>query len=236
MGYSALFRIALGDLLPDGKVKNKSLLRFCEDTAGFHSDAVGDGFRYRYSLGTVWIIMEWQLAVYSRPGYGETVKVETWNCGREKAHVWHGFNLTAADGTLIAEAYAKLCLMEMEKRRLVRIPAGVDEQYGNGPERKPFMLQMHFSAMTEADREYSAVICRSSTDVYGHLHNLGYWDLAEELLPSEVLGKTPCLIGLRFKNELSGGDTAQCQLFHTEDGEWILIKKDAVISAEIILK
>ena len=65
MSFTAVFRPGMEDLGAGMLVKNRSLLRFCEDTAGFHTDTEGVGtvligydtsiFAGRFSVWSYWI-------------------------------------------------------------------------------------------------------------------------------------------------------------------------------------
>ncbi len=67
MSFTAVFRPGMEDLGAGMLVKNRSLLRFCEDTAGFHTDTEGVGLRGMEERGLAWAPLGWDVAVYARP-------------------------------------------------------------------------------------------------------------------------------------------------------------------------
>lgn len=218
MGFSSVFQPGMEDLNPDLSVKNRSLLRFCEDVAGFHTDSLGDGLLSMNETGQAWILMAWYLEVYQRPRYGEPLTVTTWPRQMAKVHAWRDFSICDRRGNRLAEATSKWIVVENGSHRVVRIPERMQELYpeeagGTLAAWRPDRIELPETA----ERECVFPVRRSQADLLGHLHNLCYLDFAEDTLP-EAAGVPGAKnhVSLVFKSELKAGECVTCRYRNSE--------------------
>ena len=221
MGYTAYFRPGMEDLNPDRTVKNRSLLRMCEDTAGFHTDSVGDGLTVMDRTGYAWILLAWQLQVYERPCYGQKLTVSTWPRQMARVHAWRDFAIKDEQGQLLAEATSKWIVVSALDHAVMKIPAHMADLYPEEPGGGLSGWRPARPAIPErAEREEIRTIRRSRTDMLGHLHNLCYLDLAEDLLP-ESAGAPGRLnhVTIQYKTEIRADEDVRL-MYCAENGRY----------------
>ncbi len=235
MGFSAIFRPGMEDLGTGMLVKNRSLLRFCEDTAGFHTDTENVGLRGMEAQGLAWVLLAWDLAVYKRPSYGQELTVTTRVRQTNRVHSWRDFYVFDPGRTLLAEATSRWIVVRREDHAVVPIPDGIvrlfPEESGGG---LAGWRARRLEEQTEPEAEASIEIRRGRTDMLGHLHNLEYLTMAEDMLPAEC--GDPGLIDIltiRFKNEVRAGDTVRCLRFSREGGKRVDILGPKGLSATV---
>lgn len=236
MGYSVAFRVGMEDLRRNGKIKNRSLLRFCEDAAGFHSASVGDGLLDRQFSDEQWVLMGWRLQVRVRPAYGQTVCVETCSTGMERASAFRDFFLRAEDGSVLAQARSQWCLMNMERRALVRIPNYLDGLYG-----REAGTGTGFPRLTVPQGVWKAAggftVFPCDTDYLGHMHNLRYYDLAEAALTETAFGETgPERLQIRYFKEMAAGDSAERSVCELNGRYYVKIQSEKGLHALICME
>ncbi|MCQ2452623.1 MAG: thioesterase [Oscillospiraceae bacterium] len=237
MSYSASFQPGMEDLNPDLTVKNRSLLRYCEDTAGFHTDSLGDGLLQLNSTGQAWILMAWYMEVFKRPQYGDTLTVATWPRQMAKVHAWRDFRICDGEGSLLAEATSKWIVVEGENHRVVRIPERMRMLYPEEP--GGALSQWRPERVTlpvNRGRKAEVIIPRSRTDLLGHMHNLCYLDLAEDALPEKIgqPGSFPH-VSMVFKSELKAGEKAVCSCEQVDGQFRITLCHDDDLCAQVCL-
>ena len=208
MIFTANFKPGLDDAGLGGEIKNTSILRMLEDTAGFHSDSVHDGINEIDVKKTAWIIMAWRLQVIHRPQYGQELTVETWSRPMERAHAFRDFRLKYRSGEILAIASSKWSLINTETRRLVRLTDEFNKIYSvedtsvfeNWRPKRVVPPEIYLNSV-----DYR--VMRRDTDIIGHMHNLNYLSLAYEVLPDDVYfsGELPN-VEISYRNEIRLGD------------------------------
>ena len=235
MAFTAVFRPGMEDLGQDLLVRNRSLLRFCEDTAGFHSDSGGIGLAGLDGMGYAWVLLAWDLAVRERPRYGTELKVTTWVRETNRVHCWRDFIIRDGDGKTLAEAASRWIVVRKEDHAIVPIPPAVSAVFPPEPAGSlTGWKARRLPELTDPEEETVRTIDRSRTDMLGHLHNLGYLDLAEDMLPGAA--GDPGLIDvvtLRFKNEVRAGETVRCLRAGFEGGHRVDVFGPGGLSATV---
>ena len=235
MSFTAAFRPGMEDLGAGLLVRNRSLLRFCEDTAGFHSDSAGIGLAGLDEMGWAWVLLAWNLAVTERPRYGTELMVTTWVRETNRVHSWRDFRICNSEGRLLAEAASRWIIVQKEDHAILPIPPSVSGVFPAEPGGSlAGWKARRLPELTEAEEERVFVIDRSRTDMLGHLHNLGYLDLAEDMIPGER--GDPGLIDtvtLRFKNEVRAGETVHCLCAGFGDGQRVDVVGPRGLSASV---
>ena len=208
MIFTAKFRPGLCDAGLGGEIKNISILKMLEDTAGFHSDSVQDGINEMDTKKTAWVIMAWRLHVIRRPHYGQELTVETWSRPMERAHAFRDFRLKSESGEVLAIASSKWSLISTETRRLVRLTEEFNRRYSA----EDMCVFDSWRPKRFAPPETYAYtsdyrVMRRDTDIIGHMHNLNYLALAYEVLPDDVYfaGEMPD-VEISYRSEIKLGD------------------------------
>lgn len=235
MSFSAVFRPGMEDLRAGLLVRNRSLLRFCEDTAGFHSDSAGIGLAGLDGMGSAWVLLAWNLAVTERPRYGTELTVTTWVRETNRVHCWRDFLIRDPDGRLLAEAASRWIIVRKEDHAILPIPPSVSGVFPPEPAGSlAGWKARRLPEMTEPEEETTRMIDRSRTDMLGHLHNLGYLDLAEDMIP-EALGDPGLIdaVTLRFKNEVRAGEKVSCLRTRSGDGQRVDVMGPRGLSASV---
>lgn len=185
MTFTQEFTIGLDDVDINGQIKDKSILRFLENTACFHADSVGDGLNEINEKGRAWALLEWEVKILKRPSYGGKIKVETWGRKYTKVFVFRDFIIYENDQPAI---YATSKWFSLDLKR--RMPARIFEEMMTcyGPEDRAILGNDNIEKLNEQEH-YDTInqlsVRRSDIDMLGHFHNTCYLDMIHEIMPKE---------------------------------------------------
>ena len=236
MIYSSTYRIGLEDIGMQNTVTNRVILKIMEDVASFHSSAVGRGVFELEETQSAWMILDWKVKVLKRPQYNDEVKVETWSRGIEKLFAYRDFQLKDTLGNILAIGTSRWILVDLEKRRPMRLTAEMDTLYASEPDKSVFDEAMETIKVEDYIFEKEYKVQRRDIDINEHMHNLTYLDMAYETLPEEVY-KNHIFDNIRvmYKKEIVYGEKVYCAYSQNEDKHIITIKSQDTINAIIAL-
>ncbi len=214
MIFKAEFIPTVEDLGKEGRVSEKAVMRYLENTAAYHSDSVGFGITDIEETGFSWFLTEWRIDFIKPMFYGEKITVETWGRGlvnpRSCARDFRAFNQA---GELCAAASSLWSAMELSTMTVERISDDILSPYKcedisvfDEPKLKRLREPKSFVSQT------SVKIRRSDIDLNGHVNNIRYVDLAAEALPETVFGSLECSrIRVSYRREIKVNEDIICR-------------------------
>lgn len=190
MIYTENFKMSLKDIGKQNKIKNRAILEILENIAGYQSDYVGFGANETVKTKIAWVLLDWKLEVIKRPTYGQTLQVKTWGRNMNKFFTYRDYEIYDENNELCIIATSKWTLLNIEKRKMVRLTEELIEKYK--PEEKSVFLDEKLDKIKIPTKFISNIkykVIRKDIDLNKHMHNLYYLDLAYEALPEDVYAK-----------------------------------------------
>ena len=138
MIYTENFKMSLKDIGKQNKIKNRAILEILENIAGYQSDYVGFGANETVKTKIAWVLLDWKLEVIKRPTYGQTLQVKTWGRNMNKFFTYRDYEIYDENNELCIIATSKWTLLNIEKRKMVRLTEELIEKYK--PEEKSVFL------------------------------------------------------------------------------------------------
>lgn len=190
-------------------VGDRAILEYFENIAGRHADTLGNGVNDISRTHSAWILLDWKVMVLHRPTYGEELMVTTWSHSIERCFGNRYFTIENEQGQICVAASSKWVLMDTEKWSIIRVDNELAAKFGSEPDRTipidPSLDRLKPPA------EYSSVVPytvqRRDIDLFGHVHNTNYLDLAYEALPEEVNLQRPFdSVRITYKKEIRLGE------------------------------
>lgn len=196
-------------LVKNALVGNRAILEYFENIAGRHADALGNGVNDMSKTHSAWILLDWKVNVLRRPAYGEELTVKTWSHSIERCFGNRYFTIEDYSGRICAAASSKWVLMDTEKWSMIRVDSELAAKFCSDPERRipmdPSLDRLKFPAEYSSAAEYT--VQRRDIDLFGHVHNTNYLDLAYEALPGEVYAQSPFnCVRITYKKEIRLGE------------------------------
>ena len=134
-----------------------------------------------------WVLMRKKLSLHRLPMYGETITVETNPAGFERFFTYRDYKVFDAQNKLIATASTIWLLMNLDTRKMSRIPALITDQnfpvLPNALPRLPFKLPPFQTASLEKKFQVGWY----DLDFNQHLNNIYYLQWVLETLPDNIM-------------------------------------------------
>ena len=217
--YSKTFTLRDADVDLYRRLRPSVLLTLFQEAAIAHTEQLGMGREMTLDRGLLWIVTMQHLRIHRLPVYDEAVTLTTWPGKTMHVFFPRYYRLTAADGSLLAEGSALWTLMGSETRSVVfpddhqvRI-TGVTTGWELPLPRPP--KQLPCTGAAEFTVPYSYV------DLNGHMNNVRYLDLAEDVLPPELHQRRLTGLDIEYSGEARLGDVLQLR-WGSEGGSWFL--------------
>lgn len=185
MSYSFDSRIRFSEIGEDRKLTLNGIINYFQDCSNFHSEEVGLGLGSLEQRNRAWMLLSWQICVNRRPAMGEQVTVSTWPYQFKGFYGSRNFQLKSKSGEMLAYANSLWVFLDAESGTPARIEPQDAEGYGI--EERMDMDYAPRKIKLPADGEWMEPfqIRGSHLDLYHHVNNGQYIQLAKEYLPRD---------------------------------------------------
>ena len=228
MFFEQKYRIQVRDTKKSTKTTNKGFLGLMEDVASLHSSKVGFGIYDMPKTNLTWLLLRWNLKVISRPQFEDIVCIKTWSRKIEKYYAYRDFEVHDEQGNLLAIATSKWILIDTKKRKVKKVEDYIAKAYESEPNYDVFKDEKLDKLKIPDDydlcMEYK--LERRDIDLYNHMHNLYYLDLAYEVLPDEIYNCKNEFNNIRitYKREIKYGSEIKCMYKKQDDKHVVVIR------------
>ena len=179
-GFVAGYRVRFDEAGPDGRLRTSALLRYAQDVAWRHSEALGFDRQWYVDRGRWWVVRAVELEVMAPIAMGQTLRVSTAVVGHRRIWARRLSGVTLADGTTAARVLTDWVLLD-DRGRLVRIPPDFGLSFTN-PELDDDILRVDPGAIGDAPEALRVRVRPPDLDPMGHVNNAVYVDWLEEAL------------------------------------------------------
>ena len=128
--FSHLIRVQPGEIDELGHVNNTVYLRYAEDVARAHSDALGLSMNVYKALGVVPVVRRHTITYFQSAVLGDGVVVSTCVEAFKGARTGRTTRLVRSDGVLLAEVETEWVWIRVDNGRPTRVPRKVLETFG----------------------------------------------------------------------------------------------------------
>jgi acyl-CoA thioester hydrolase len=197
-GFVAGYRVRFDEAGRDGLIRTSALLRYAQDVAWRHSEALGFDRPWYVARGRWWVVRGVDLEVVAAIAMGQTLRVSTVVVGHRRIWARRLAEARHADGTLAARIVTDWVLLD-EVGRLVRIPEEFGLSFTNpvlsGEILRVQLPESGAASLPEAAshprqdsanvRELRFAVRPQDIDPMGHVNNATYLDWVEESLTTD---------------------------------------------------
>lgn len=120
-GYLAGYRVRFDEGGPEGHMRTSTLLRYAQDVAWRHSEALGFDRSWYRARGLGWVVRGVELDLHATVPMGHTLRVATAVVGHRRIWARRLVECRLADGRLAARVATDWVLVDA-RNRVVRIP------------------------------------------------------------------------------------------------------------------
>lgn len=191
------------------RCKLSSIINFIEDVGTQQSEELGVGIEYCTKNNCGWVFYKYDIKMHRYPMFGETISITTEAVGFKKFYGLRKYIIKDEGDNLIGEGTAMFFLINIEKRRPMRIG---DEQYEAYGVNSNVDCDISMDKIEKCDEEQISKqfdIRYSDIDSNNHVNNVKYVEWAIEAVPIEVVNNyTLARIKVVFEKEILYGDRA----------------------------
>lgn len=198
-------------------LKPQSAAQMCQNTAVGHSDVAGYTVDYFRETQTGWALTGWHLIFKDRPKENQSFKITTWTKPFKRLQADRNFIAIDQDGNELFRANSRWFLMDMKRRRPIRLPQGFFEKY---------VPSTYANAIPEEDYKQPSLdlyelkgtrdfkVTRRDIDANNHTNNISYIDWAVDDLTDDLyLNYTILDLKAEYKKEARLGDTVTSKFY-----------------------
>lgn len=185
MAYSFKSRVRFSELGEDRKMTLNSIINYYQDCSNFESEEAGCGLASLESQNRAWLLSSWQICVNRYPVMGEPLDISTWAYDFKGFYGYRNFLLKTEGGELLSYANSLWIFMDTEAGKPARI--NPEDVKGYKMEEK---LPMEYAPrkVTVPDEGTGMepfTVKHYHLDVYHHVNNGQYIQMAREYLPED---------------------------------------------------
>jgi acyl-CoA thioester hydrolase len=220
-GHRGTYRVRFDEATPAGTARTSVLLRYAQDIAWAHSDALGFDRRWYRDRGLAWLVRAAELEVLGGVELGRMLDVTTQVAAFRRAWARRRGEFRL-DGELVAWVHTDWVLID-DRGRITRIPEAFDERFPvtPGPSTAADRLaRVDVGAPPEGAATRSITVRPHELDPMAHVNNAVYVDWLEEsvLEAGGSVDGLPRRYALEYAAAAEGGATLTAATWPDRDG------------------
>ena len=182
--YEASYPIPYSGIGPDGRMKLPVLLDILQDMADRDAGRMSMTVSDLLPRGVSWVLRQYSLSMARYPESGRTLTVKTWHEPHRNLYSNRAFSVWDEEGP-VAEAWTSWILIDIEKKRPLRLDRYATERYISEIRPVPGDL-LKIPSLGEWTSEALFSVRRWDLDRNGHVNNAVYFCWAVEGLPDSI--------------------------------------------------
>lgn len=209
MRERAQFRVAAHACGPNKRMRVPDLIRELQEVALASTLRLGVSVYDLEPHRLGWVLLGQYVQLERAPEMNETCTVHTCPTGFERVFTFRDFHVMDEEGNRIAVASTTWMLMDLDKRRMARLPDWIKALDANTPPPEEQLPRAEYQLLPvdNAERVREFTVGFKQLDTNGHLTNPFYPEWMLEGLPYEVLANHELKeLRLQFKREARYGD------------------------------
>lgn len=179
-----------------------SIFAFMQEAASKHAEALGVSIHQLISENHTWLLSRLKISISAFPGWNDRIQVNTWPSGTQQLFALRDFTMTSADNQIFAAAISAWLVIDLQKRRPVRITPFVERLR---PIEGNHVLNDRLDklpALRKPVHEKSFVARYSDIDINQHVNNVKFVEWVVEGLPAAMLNSAaPSELEINFLAE-----------------------------------
>ncbi len=203
-----------------GRLSLRSLCELLQESGGRHAASLGVGAADLGPTGLAWVLIQWSVLIDAWPGGHADLTVETWPSGLTERTATRDFLLRDAAGGLLARATSHWVMLDLLRRRPVRMPDAV-RRIPLAPRPRALdegLLRLPAPGPSAVGAEFA--VRWSDLDANGHVGNLAYVEWIVESVPRETLRAAGFRrFDVSFRAEAGDGATVRVEREEKRPGE-----------------
>lgn len=180
------YRVRSYEADPLGRLQVPILCRLLQEVATAHAAELGVAVDSLIESGVAWVLSRLDLRVEQWPRCDDEIVIETWPAAMNRLLTERRFRMLDADGHEVGSASTLWLVLDLERRRPVRLPPHVVDRLEKLDLAPDPVRPDELSGTESSDIELVFTVRRSDVDLAGHANNTSFVEWAVEAVPDEV--------------------------------------------------
>jgi medium-chain acyl-[acyl-carrier-protein] hydrolase len=173
------FRVRFDESGPDGRIRTSIALRFAQDAAWQHAEALGIGRRWYAERSLDWLVRAAQVRILAPIATGDRLLVTTQVVGFRRVWARRRTDVRTLDARPVATIETDWVIVDSARAAPTRIPAGIIARFsGASGSFEPHRVEL--PPTPQIATRMAVTIRRADLDPLGHVNNGTYLDWAED--------------------------------------------------------
>lgn len=223
----------------------ETIMNYLSDIGNKHAESRNVGIDYLNARNLTWVFYKYNIKINRYPKYGENIRVKTIAQQFKKFYALRYYEIYDENDKKIIEGSAVFLLIDMLKRRAVRITDDQYEAYDVDKESKSRDLIGRLQRLEKVkEREFinEFKVRYSDIDSNNHVNNVKYVQWVMDTIPKEIIDNSKLKeIDILYEKECYYDDMVTCVCeVHQQEEETIVLSKiedvDGKELTEFVLK
>ncbi len=170
------------------RLKVSALLNYFQDAMVHNADSYGAGTDFYQSIGLVWVLIDYEIDIFSLPIGKSTVTCGTLPYSFKRYFAYRKWEMRDQDNNLIAKAKGKFVLIDIKTKEIVSPTKEIISMFKYSSSTAQAVL---FSKNKQLDSPViyrnTDIVKTSYIDINNHMNNVYYMIVAYDNIPSDVL-------------------------------------------------
>lgn len=185
--YSKEYELHYYDVDSNLRCTMSTIINILSDIGTKQSEELGSGMESLLENNMTWVFYNYHVKVFRHPMYGEKLSVKTEAVGFKKFYALRNYEIKDSSGNIVVSANAIFLLVNLEKRRMMRIPQEQYNVYGVDSDMKEEFKLPRLEKIDEHKYQRNFKIRYTDIDFNKHVNNTKYIDWAVETLPEDIV-------------------------------------------------
>lgn len=208
--WTESFRVRSYEADPSGRASILSICNYLQEAAGNHATDLGVSIDQMTDRRLTWMLARLRVEIDRYPSWRDEVVIETWPSGTDRLYAMREFIVKQGCGSEIARASSAWLMIDLDRRRPVRLPEFVTALEVPDRSRPLAMPSDRLPDVSGDPLAHEVRVRHSDLDMNGHVNNVLYAEWSIESVPAEILeSSTVRMLDLEFRAESNYGDTVE---------------------------
>lgn len=212
--FAAHYAVRYSEVDASGRLRLDSLCHLLQDIAGKHAHAMGVSVPQLIPQNKTWVLTKLELAISQLPAWQETIEIVTWPATTEKFFAFRDFTISDANGQQIGAASTAWVLINLEKRRPMRLPPAILALHPEKASRALPTPFQKFSCRGQVVHELRRRAVYLDLDFNQHVNNVQYirW-MVESLPPAFLAAHAVKHLQVEFRADATAGHLIESRVY-----------------------
>lgn len=184
--YEEKWKVRFSECDRTQKLAYGNIVNYFQDCSNRQSNQIGRGSEFLKNIQRAWLIDFWQIIINDRPCVFDSIKVATWASGFKGVFGTRNFTMKTENDELLAYANSYWVYFDTETQRPVRVPQDEADAYGIEEAFPMEMTGRKLLVPEEIQRVDTVIVKEHHLDLYNHMNNGQYIEIACDYLPENT--------------------------------------------------